>query len=77
MDYIDRYQMHHIDREAPWEEVWQAFDRLIYQGKIIYVGTSNFAGWQIAQASVRHMLGPVSEQSTYIPPRGAAPVPIE
>lgn len=68
-DYIDLYQMHHIDRAAPFEEVWQAFETLIAQGKVIYVGTSNFAGWQIAKACerarVRNFLGPVSEQSTY------------
>ena len=68
-DYIDLYQMHHIDRAAPFEEVWQAFETLIAQGKVIYVGSSNFAGWQIAKACerarVRNFLGPVSEQSTY------------
>lgn len=68
-DYIDLYQMHHIDREASFDEVWQAFEVLVQQGKILYVGTSNFAGWQIAKAcekaSARHFLGPVSEQSTY------------
>ena len=50
-DHIDLYQMHHVDRTAPWEEVWQAMDTLIQQGKIIYVGSSNFAGWHIAQAN--------------------------
>lgn len=69
VDYIDVYQMHHIDRTAPFEEIWQAFETLVQQGKIIYAGTSNFAGWQIAKAceraTARHFLGPVSEQSTY------------
>jgi aryl-alcohol dehydrogenase-like predicted oxidoreductase len=68
-DHIDLYQMHHIDREAPWEEVWQAMEILVQQGKVLYVGSSNFAGWQIAQANeaakARHFLGLVSEQSLY------------
>jgi len=68
-DRIDLYQMHHIDRDAPWDEVWQAMEQLVQQGKVIYVGSSNFAGWQIARASAaaaaRHFLGLVSEQSLY------------
>ena len=68
-DHIDLYQMHHIDRTAPWDEVWQAMETLVQQGKIIYVGSSNFAGWHIAQAnetaSRRGFLGLVSEQSHY------------
>jgi aryl-alcohol dehydrogenase-like predicted oxidoreductase len=68
-DRIDLYQMHHVDRDAPWDEVWQAMEQLVQQGKVIYVGSSNFAGWQIAQASgaaaARHFLGLVSEQSLY------------
>jgi aryl-alcohol dehydrogenase-like predicted oxidoreductase len=68
-DYIDLYQMHHIARETPWDEIWQAMDVLIKQGKIIYVGSSNFGGWHIAQGSEtargRNMLGLVSEQSRY------------
>lgn len=68
-DTIDLYQMHHIDREAPWEEVWQAMETLVYQGKVIYVGSSNFAGWHIARANeaakARHFMGLVSEQSLY------------
>ncbi|RYG62731.1 aldo/keto reductase, partial [bacterium] len=50
-DYLDLYQMHHVWREAPWEEIWQAMDLLVQQGKVIYVGSSNFAGWHIAQAN--------------------------
>lgn len=69
VDHIDLYQLHHVDRSAPFEEVWQATDRLIAQGKITYVGSSNFPGWKIAQASekaiARHGLGLVSEQSVY------------
>ncbi len=68
-DYLDMYQMHHIWRDAPWEEIWQAFELLVQQGKIVYVGSSNFAGWHIAQANEiaksRHFLGLVSEQSLY------------
>jgi aryl-alcohol dehydrogenase-like predicted oxidoreductase len=68
-DYIDVYQMHHIWRDAPWEEVWQAMEGLVRDGKVIYVGSSNFAGWHIAQAneiaSRRNFLGLVSEQSLY------------
>jgi aryl-alcohol dehydrogenase-like predicted oxidoreductase len=68
-DYIDLYQMHHIDRNVPWEEVWQAMEILVAQGKILYVGSSNFGGWHLAQAqaaaSARNFLGLISEQSIY------------
>ncbi|MBI5305579.1 MAG: aldo/keto reductase [Chloroflexi bacterium] len=68
-DHIDLYQMHHIDRNAPWDEVWQAMEQLVTQGKVIYVGSSNFAGWHIAQANeaarARNFFGLVSEQSLY------------
>ncbi len=68
-DHIDLYQMHHIDRLTPWEEVWQAMEVLVQQGKVLYVGSSNFAGWNIAQAQgaarQRNFLGLVSEQSLY------------
>jgi aryl-alcohol dehydrogenase-like predicted oxidoreductase len=61
--------MHHIWRQAPWEEVWQAMELLVQQGKVLYVGSSNFGGWHIAQANEiaksRHFLGLVSEQSLY------------
>jgi aryl-alcohol dehydrogenase-like predicted oxidoreductase len=67
--YIDLYQMHHIDRDTPWDEIWQAMEVLTAQGKILYVGSSNFAGWHIARASetarARGFLGLVSEQSLY------------
>src|SRR5947209_12040885 len=49
-DHIDLYQMHHVDRNTPWDEIWQAMDVLVQQGKVLYVGSSNFAGWNIAQA---------------------------
>jgi aryl-alcohol dehydrogenase-like predicted oxidoreductase len=68
-DHIDLYQMHHVDRNTPWEEIWQAMEILAVQGKILYVGSSNFAGWHLAQAQeaakARHFLGLVSEQSLY------------
>src|SRR6202045_3674594 len=49
-DYIDLYQMHHIDRSTGWDEIWEAMEVLRAQGKILYVGSSNFAGWHIARA---------------------------
>ncbi|MBT3273455.1 MAG: aldo/keto reductase [Spirochaetales bacterium] len=68
-DWIDLYQMHHVDRECPWDEVWQGFDSLVKQGKVVYVGSSNFAGWDIAtacqEADKRGLTGLVSEQSIY------------
>src|ERR1700677_3697867 len=68
-DYIDLYQMHHVDRKTPWDEIWEAMEVLRHQGKILYVGSSNFAGWHIAKAQAaaadRHFLGLVSEQSIY------------
>lgn len=68
-DHIDLYQMHHIDRDTPWEEIWQSMDRLVQAGDITYVGSSNFAGWHIAAANeaakARGSLGLVSEQSLY------------
>jgi aryl-alcohol dehydrogenase-like predicted oxidoreductase len=68
-DYIDIYQMHHIDRLTPWEEIWQAMETLVQQGKVLYVGSSNFAGWHIARANEiarsRHFMGLVSEQCLY------------
>ena len=68
-DHIDLYQMHHIYRPASWEEIWQAMETLVQQGKVLYVGSSNFAGWHIAKAQEtakeRHFMGLVSEQSLY------------
>src|SRR6201986_947204 len=67
--HTDLYQMHHVDRDTPWDEIWQAMEVLIAQGKVLYVGSSNFAGWHIARANdtaaARHLLGLVSEQSLY------------
>ena len=68
-DHIDLYQFHHIDRTTPWEEIWEATERLVRDGKVIYVGSSNFAGWDLAAAQetakARHFLGLASEQSIY------------
>jgi aryl-alcohol dehydrogenase-like predicted oxidoreductase len=68
-DHIDLYQMHHVDLDTPWDEVWEAMSYLRAQGKILYTGSSNFAGWNIAAAQEaalsRHFLGLVSEQSIY------------
>lgn len=68
-DHIDLYQMHHIDRATPWEEIWQAFDVLVQQGKVLYAGSCNFPGWALAtaqgEARARHFMGLVSEQSRY------------
>ncbi len=69
VDSIDLYQLHHIDRECPMAELWDAMETLQRQGKIIYVGSSNFAGWDIATAcmtaKMRHRMGLASEQSVY------------
>ncbi|NRQ35104.1 aldo/keto reductase [Nonomuraea sp. NN258] len=68
-DYIDVYQAHHIDRNTPFEEFWEAMEVLRLQGKILYVGSSNFAGWHIAKAQEsaarRNFFGLVAEQSHY------------
>jgi aryl-alcohol dehydrogenase-like predicted oxidoreductase len=68
-DHIDLYQMHHVDRDTPWDEIWQAMELLVQQGKVVYVGSSNFAGWHIARAceaaARRNFLGLVCEQSKY------------
>src|ERR1043166_5829348 len=45
-DHIDLYQMHHIDRETPWDEIWQAMEQLVQAGKVVYGGSSNSAAWQ-------------------------------
>src|ERR1700677_4411112 len=68
-DYIDLYQMHHVDTGTPWDEIWQAMEVLVAQGKILYTGSSNFAGWHIAQANdaaaARDFFALISEQSIY------------
>jgi NDP-hexose 2,3-enoyl reductase len=68
-DRIDLYQMHEVDRTVGWTEVWEAMETLIRQGKVRYVGASNFAGWDIVSAQVaaerRGLLGLASEQCCY------------
>jgi NDP-hexose 2,3-enoyl reductase len=68
-DWIDLFQMHHVERRTPWEEIWQAMETLVAHGKIRYAGSSNFAGWHLARAQAaadsRHFLGLVSEQCKY------------
>jgi aryl-alcohol dehydrogenase-like predicted oxidoreductase len=68
-DHLDLFQMHHIDRRCPFDEIWQAMETLVAQGKTLYVGSSNFAGWDIATACLtakqRNFLGLISEQSLY------------
>jgi aryl-alcohol dehydrogenase-like predicted oxidoreductase len=68
-DCIDLYQMHHVERSTPWEEIYQAMEQLVQAGKVHYVGSSNFAGWHIVRANEmaaqRNFLGLVSEQSLY------------
>ena len=68
-DHIDLYQMHHVDLKTPWEEIWQAMENLVQQGKVLYIGSSNFAAWQLVQANeaakARQFMGLVCEQSLY------------
>ncbi|TFV44177.1 aldo/keto reductase [Blastococcus sp. TF02A-35] len=68
-DWIDLYQFHHVDLETPWDEIWQACETLVAQGKVLYVGSSNHAAWQIVEANAvaarRSFTGLVSEQSHY------------
>ncbi len=68
-DYVELYQMHHIDRHTGWDEIWEAFEALVHQGKIGYVGSSNFPGWCMAMAQAaareRHFMGLTSEQHKY------------
>jgi NDP-hexose C3-ketoreductase / dTDP-4-oxo-2-deoxy-alpha-D-pentos-2-ene 2,3-reductase len=68
-DHIDLFQFHHVDRATPWEEIWEACERLVRDGNVLYVGSSNFAGWHLAAAQesarARHFLGLASEQTLY------------
>jgi aryl-alcohol dehydrogenase-like predicted oxidoreductase len=68
-DHVELYQMHHIDRRTPWEEVWEAFEGQVRSGKVDYIGSSNFAGWHLVKAQTaakeRHFMGLASEQHKY------------
>ncbi|GAB1329030.1 aldo/keto reductase [Streptomyces sennicomposti] len=69
-DHIDLYQFHHIDRDTSFDEIWQAIDVLVQQGKVLYAGSSNFPGYKIAQANEAAArrggtIGLVSEQCLY------------
>lgn len=68
-DHIDLYQMHHIDRNTPWEEIWQAMEQLVKEGKVLYIGSSNFGAIHIVkaqyEAKMRNFMGLISEQSLY------------
>lgn len=68
-DHIELYQMHHVDRNVSWDELWEGFRVAQHQGKIGYVGSSNFAGRDLVKAQYeaknQRMLGLVSEQHKY------------
>jgi aryl-alcohol dehydrogenase-like predicted oxidoreductase len=68
-DHIDLYQFHQPDPETPVEETLRALDDLIAAGKVLYIGNSNFAGWQIAdahwKAKTEHWTPFVSAQNQY------------
>lgn len=68
-DHIELYQMHHVDRNVSWDELWGALEREVNLGKIDYIGSSNFAGRDLVTASYeaknRHFLGLISEQHRY------------
>ena len=68
-DRIDLYQMHHVERTTPYEEIWEAMEQLVREGKVLYIGSSNFAGWDIAkaqgEAKNRNFMGLISEQHKY------------
>lgn len=68
-DFIDIYQIHHVDRDTPWEEIWQGMEQLRREGKILYAGSSNHAGWHIVKANEaaarRNFMGLITEQCKY------------
>jgi aryl-alcohol dehydrogenase-like predicted oxidoreductase len=68
-DHVELYQMHHVDRKVPWEELWEAFEGLVRQGKVDYIGSSNFAAWDMMKAQEaarkRNFMGLVNEQHRY------------
>ena len=68
-DRIDLYQVHHFDRAITLEEFWGTFEKLITDGKVLYMGSSNFPGWGLAKfqmaAMQRKSMGFISEQTMY------------
>jgi aryl-alcohol dehydrogenase-like predicted oxidoreductase len=68
-DYIDLYQMHAPDPATPTEETLSALNDLVREGKVRYIGSSNFAGWQIADAAwiarIQHLVPFTSAQNEY------------
>lgn len=77
-DHIDLYQIHRPDPATPIEETLRALDELVQQGKVRFIGTSNFEGWRLVDAvwTARHfgLAVPVSEQSELnLIERGADP----
>jgi aryl-alcohol dehydrogenase-like predicted oxidoreductase len=68
-DYIDLYQMHNVDVETPLEETLSTLSDLVREGKVRYIGSSNYAGWQIADvhwiAWVNHWVPFVSAQNHF------------
>lgn len=68
-DWIDLYQLHRPDPATPIEETLSALDDLVHEGKVRYLGSSNFAGWQVAEAEwisrTRHLERFVSAQNEY------------
>lgn len=68
-DHIDIYYMHQIDVNTTWEEIWQTLEQLIREGKIIYVGCSNFAAWNMVMsqniAESKNLMGLIADQECY------------
>ena len=68
-DYIDLYQIHQPDPATPQEETLEALDSLVRAGKVRYIGCSNFAGWQLADAAwisrERGLASYISAQNLY------------
>jgi aryl-alcohol dehydrogenase-like predicted oxidoreductase len=68
-DHVELLQMHKVDRRVTWDELWEAFEGLVRQGKLDYVGSSNSSAWDIMKAQHaakdRHFMGLVSEQTRY------------
>jgi aryl-alcohol dehydrogenase-like predicted oxidoreductase len=68
-DHIDLYQVHHYDRQVAAEEFWGTFERVVANGDVLYLGSSNFPGWGLAKFQMlawqRNFMGLVSEQTQY------------